>query len=314
MLLTRAPLRVPIGGGGTDFPSFYQKYGGYILGFAIRKYVYVVLHKTTDKKYYLKYSRTESAEELDQLENRVAAEVLKYFDVPPGLEVATFSDVPESSGLGGSSAFCVALVLAVRQYLGLPIEASLLFNDAVDIERRKAKQPGGFQDQYFSALGGAHEMEFTDVFFAPKRVDSLIENLLPHLRLVFAGTSEKRLGIARMQESKTNVGDQSMVDGLLKVKQLGKDVKVSLESSDYDKVGKIFNHHWSAKKLRDPNITTPQVDSVYEEGLKLGATGGKLIGMGGGGYILFCGQNLDGRLPTVDLEIDKEGAKVLFQS
>lgn len=314
MLLTRAPLRIPLGGGGTDFPSFYQKYGGYILGFAIRKYVHVVLHKTSDKRYYLKYSRTESAEELDQLENRVAAEVLKYFDVPPGLEVATFSDVPESSGLGGSSAFCVALILAVRQHLGLPTESSLLFNDAVDIERRKAKQPGGFQDQYFSSLGGAHEMEFTNVFFAPKRVDSLVENLLPHLRLVYTGVGGKRLNIAQTQDSKTKDGDESMVASLLAVKQLGKEIKGTLESGDYDKLGQIFNKHWVSKKSRDPNITTPRIDAMYEEGLKLGASGGKLIGMGGGGYILFCGQNLDGRLPTIDLEIDKEGAKVLFQS
>lgn len=314
MILTRAPLRIPLGGGGTDFPSFYSVHGGYILGFAIQKYVYVVLHKTVDKKYHLKYSRNESAEELDKLENRVAAEVLKFYNVTPGIEVSTFSDVPESSGLGGSSAFCVALVLAVRQLLGMPTKENLVFEDAYDIERRKAKQPGGFQDQLISSLGGALEMEFTNVFFTSKRIDNLIEDLIPHLRLVFAGTSEKRLHIAQNQDSKTLDGDESMVSGLLTVKQLGKEIRGTLESGDYNKLGQLFNKHWISKKQRDPSITTPAIDSLYSEGLRLGAAGGKLVGMGGGGYILFCGQNLNGKLPSIGLELDKEGAKVLFQS
>jgi D-glycero-alpha-D-manno-heptose-7-phosphate kinase len=314
MILTRAPLRIPLGGGGTDFPSFYRKYGGYILGFAIQRYVYVVLHKTSDKKYNLKYSKSESSPNLDLLENRVAAEALRFYNIPPGIEISTFSDVPESSGLGGSTSFCVALVLALRHSLHLPCAQNTLFVDSYAIERVKANQPGGFQDQYFATQGGAYEVEFSDVFFSPRRVDNEIERCLPYLRLVFAGVGDRRLHIARTQESRTLEGDDTMVKSLLTVKDLGRRVKQVIADGNYDELGRIFDQHWASKKARDPNITTPEIDKLYAEGLKLGATGGKLIGMGGGGYILFCGKALPDAFPGQDLYLDKEGASILYSS
>jgi len=313
MILTRAPLRIPIGGGGTDFPSFYKKYGGYILGFAIQKYVYVVIHKTSDNKYHLKYSKTEVSDNLDLLENRVAAEALKFFDVPPGLEISTFSDVPESSGLGGSSSFCVALVLALRILQDKKVIPDLLFSDSYDIERRKANQSGGFQDQYFASFGGAEEINFSDIYFSCANVDSIVEGLLPHLRLVYVGNSSKRLEIAQVQDLKTKQGDQDMVNNLLSVKQIGKEIMGALIEGNYDEVGGHFRNHWESKKKRDPNITNETIDYMYNEGLKSGAVGGKLIGMGGGGYILFCGDKLNGRFPSVELKLDTEGAKVLYK-
>jgi D-glycero-alpha-D-manno-heptose-7-phosphate kinase len=313
MILTRAPLRVPLGGGGTDFPSFFNEFGGYILGFAISKYVYVVIHPTMDKKYHLKYSKTESVDNLDLLENRVAAECLEYFKIQPGLEISTFSDVPESSGLGGSSSFCVALVTALRTYLGDSLDPNKIFNDAYDIERNKAKQPGGFQDQWFASFGGAHEIFFSDTYSSSRCVNNWIKELISHLRLVYVGTSSRRLNIASNQNEKTKSKEPQMISGLLTVKNIGEKIGKALEEKDYDKIGKLFNEHWESKKSRDPNITTPEIDSIYSSGLKLGALGGKVIGMGGGGYILFCGPNLDGRLPSVDLSLDTEGAKVIYQ-
>jgi len=313
MILTRAPLRVPLGGGGTDFPSFFNEFGGYILGFAISKYVYVVIHPTMDKKYYLKYSKTEVTDNLDLLENRVAAECLKYFKIESGLEVSTFSDVPESSGLGGSSSFCVALVTALRSYLGYSLDPNKIFNDAYDIERNKAKQPGGFQDQWFASLGGAHEIFFSDTYSSSRCVNNWVKELIPHLRLVYVGTSSRRLNIASNQNEKTKSKDSQMVSGLLTVKSIGEKIGKALEEKDFDRIGKLFHEHWESKKSRDPNVTTPEIDNIYFSGLKLGALGGKVIGMGGGGYILFCGSNLDGRFSSVDLSLDTEGAKVLYQ-
>ncbi len=312
MILTRAPLRIPLGGGGTDFPSFYRKYGGYILGFAIQKYVYVVLHKTADAQYHIKYSKSESSPNLASLENRVAAEALRFFNVPAGIEVATFSDVPESSGLGGSSAFCVALVLALRGYLGLTCTREQLFQDAYQIERVEAAQPGGFQDQYFAAQGGAYMIEASDVFFNPRRIDSLVENALPYFKLVYVGEGPRRQTIAKMQDSRTLSGDRDMVASLLTVKELGRKVKQALSECNYDELGRLFNQHWEAKKQRDASITTPYIDKVYEEGLKLGATGGKLVGMGGGGYMLFCGVGLRNHYTGTDLRLDKQGATMLY--
>ncbi|MBA7637235.1 D-glycero-alpha-D-manno-heptose 7-phosphate kinase [subsurface metagenome] len=163
MIVTRAPLRIPLGGGGTDFPSYYLKYGGYILGFAIDKYVYVVFHDTIDGKIRLKYSKNEIVEDVDKLENRTAAEALKAYGVTKGVEIATFSDVSESSGLGGSSAFCVALVVALRYKLGLSLDKQEIYQSAYDIERIKAKQPGGIQDQIFASLGGTWSITLGDL-------------------------------------------------------------------------------------------------------------------------------------------------------
>lgn len=313
MILTRAPLRIPLGGGGTDFPSFYNKYGGYILGFAIQRYVYVVLHPTSDKKYHLKYSKIEVCENLDQMDNRVAAETLKHFNVDPGLEISTFSDVPESSGLGGSSSFCAALVLAIRKFLGQPIDSKYIYADSYEIERRKAKQPGGFQDQYFASFGGARELSFSNTYFYDRPIGTQIMSLLPNLRLVYVGGSSKRLDIAKNQDFKVNEGDSKMVSSLLTVKEIGQGIKKALDSNDYQKIGSLFNTHWESKKLRDPNITSPEIDLVYSKGLEYGATGGKLIGMGGGGYILFCGDRLNGQFPSVELKLDTEGAKMLYK-
>ena len=178
MIVTRAPLRIPLGGGGTDFPSYYLKYGGYILGFALDKYVHCVLHDTIDDKIRLKYSKTEVVDDVDRLENRIAAEALKWYSITKGVEVATFSDVPESSGLGGSSAFCVALVTALRHKLGLPMDKYIIFASAYDIERNKAGQPGGIQDQYFASFGGAWALELGKKFKTGK-VD--VSRLLPKL-------------------------------------------------------------------------------------------------------------------------------------
>lgn len=313
MILTRAPLRLPIGGGGTDFPSFFNEFGGYILGFAISKYVHVVIHPTMDKKYYIKYSKSESVDNLDLLENRVAAECLKYFKIPPGLEVSTFSDVPESSGLGGSSSFCVALVTALRAHLGYTLDPDKIFLESYDIERNSAKQPGGFQDQWFASFGGAHEITFSNVFSNHRRVDNLVKELIPNLRLVYVGTSSRRLNIASNQNEKTKSKDTQMVSGLLAVKSIGQKIGKALEEKDYDRIGKLFNEHWESKKARDPSVTTPEIDRIYSTGLKLGALGGKVIGMGGGGYILFCGHNLNGKFSSVDLSLDTEGAKIIYQ-
>src|SRR4030042_313264 len=169
VIVTRAPLRIPLGGGGTDFPSYYLKYGGYVLGFALNQYVHVVVHPTRDGMIHLKYSKAEASEDVDALDNRVAAEALKWFGWKGGIEIATFSDVPEGSGLGGSSAFCVALVKALDLLTAEERGRRLMnryeiFAAAWDIERNCAGQPGGMQDQFFASFGGGWSIELGEKF------------------------------------------------------------------------------------------------------------------------------------------------------
>lgn len=312
MILTRAPLRIPLGGGGTDFPSYYLKYGGYILGFALNKYVTVVLHDTPDNKIRLKYSKTECVDNVDGLENRVAAEALKYFGVEGGVEVATFSDVPESSGLGGSSAFCVALIAALRQRQGLPIEKESIFPEAYEIERQLAGQPGGMQDQWFATYGGVHSLELNGS--QPRRKGLEITGLLPYLRLLYTNTGRSNLEIASIQDEKTADLDGSMLDNLSKTKRLGREVEEAIEGRDPARVGHLFHLHWMNKRSRDPSISNSEVDKTYKSLRKEGLWGGKLIGLGGGGYILTCSSkemDIPGAIPV---GVDQEGVKVVYQA
>lgn len=311
MIITRAPLRVPLGGGGTDFPSYYQKYGGFILGFALDKYVYVVLHDTLDSKIRLKYSKTEVTEDVDSLGNRVAAEALKSYGLTKGIEVATFSDVPESSGLGGSSAFCVALVTALRHKLGLNLDKYEIFQSAYDIERVQAGQPGGIQDQLFASLGGAWYTplgESGEVNL--KSID--LSSLLPKLKLVHTNTTRTDLGIAVDQTKKTQEKDKELLDSLDLTKKLGIGLKNHIEEGNLDRVGDLFHTHWLNKKKRSTLISNSNLDTVYGEAMDNGATGGKLLGLGGGGYFLFYVPNKLEGFETVDFGVDWEGVKVIY--
>jgi len=311
MIVTRAPLRIPLGGGGTDFPSYYLKYGGYILGFALNRYVHVVLHDTIDERVRLKYSKTEDVDSIDKLENRVAAEALKWYGVTKGVEVATFSDVPESSGLGGSSAFCVALVTALRQRLGLSLDKTEIFASAYDIERNKAGQPGGIQDQYFASYGGSWGLTLGQEVTALE-VD--VTGLLPRLKLVYTNTGRSDLRIATSQTKKTISSDKPMLDNLNSIKLLGMEIEELLLRGRYDEVGGMFHRHWVMKKHRESSISNPEVDRLYSLAGEKGALGGKLLGLGGGGYLLlYSNCELDG-LTCLSVGLDKEGCKVVYQT
>jgi len=311
VIVTRAPLRIPLGGGGTDTPSYYNKYGGFILSFAIQQYVYVVLHPTIDGKIRLKYSKNETVEHPDQLLNRVAAEVLNTYGITKGVEIATFSDVPESSGLGGSSSFCVALIAAIRQLKGLQLDRQEIFRQAYNIERIRAGQQGGIQDQLFAALGGCWAVSLGDAEPALEMVNP--NGLLGRLKLVYAGDrkSTYNLGIADKQQDDIIEENPDVVASLHKTKELGKYIHSLVKSGETDKLGEIFNEHWENKKKRNPAITNPELDAVYRNALGCGASGGKLVGLGGGGYFLFyVPRGLD--MEAIDLKIDWQGVTVLL--
>lgn len=313
MIVTRAPLRIPLGGGGTDFPSYYLKHGGYILGFALDKYVYVVLHNTIDGKVRLKYSKTEVVDNVEDLENRVAAEALKSYGVTKDIEVATFSDVPESSGLGGSSAFCVALVVALRHKLGMDQEKYEVFQSAYDIERIKADQPGGIQDQMFASLGGAWQAKLGDS--RDFQIDPIdLSGLLPKLKLVHTNTARTNLEIAVKQIEDTSKGNQSVLDSLDLTKKLGLEIAECINSNDLDRIGEIFHTHWLNKKKRSDLISNSELDVMYGKAMRGGAMGGKLIGLGGGGYFLFYIPDTLVGFETIDLGIDPEGCKVVYSN
>lgn len=308
MIITRAPLRIPLGGGGTDFPSYYKKYGGYLSAFALDKYVYVAMHETLDSKIRLKYSLNEEVDSIDNLRNRVAAEALKYYDLTKGVEIVTVSDVPECSGLGGSSAFCVALVTAIRELLNLPLIKADIFRDSYLIERERAGLPGGIQDQYFATMGRAWELFLYDTV-STKELD--VSKILPYLYLVYTGSRDGNLFIAERQDNRVECEDAGILQNLEEVKYLAYKVSKQVIGGDYKALAISFSEHWELKKERDRNVTNPRIDSLYEKALFDGALGGKLIGLGGGGYLLLCSE-----IPLengLHIGVDTEGCKVLYR-
>ena len=310
MIVTRAPLRIALGGGGTDFPSYYLKYGGNILSFAMDKYVYIFMHNTIDGKVRLKYSKNEVVEHADLLENRVAAETLKAYGVSKGVEIATFSDVPESSGLGGSSAFCVALITALRHKLGIPLNKREIYKSAYDIERVKAKQPGGMQDQFFATFGGSWSITLGTGLEQMETVD--VSRLLPKLKLVYTGITRTNLEIAASQTKDTESGNSDVIQSLHRTRELWRAIRQCIIDGDLDDIGGMFHAHWLNKKQRSKLISSTQLDNIYERALKNGATGGKLIGLGGGGYFLFYVPKELRGFKTVPFDIDWEGCKVVY--
>jgi D-glycero-alpha-D-manno-heptose-7-phosphate kinase len=312
MIVSRAPLRITLGGGGTDFPSYYMKYGGHILGFAIDKYVYVVLHDTIDKKIRLKYSKNEVVEDVEQLENRVAAEALKAYGLTSKIEIATFADVPESSGLGGSSAFCVALVVALRYKLGIPLNKHEIYRSAYDIERVKAKQPGGMQDQFFAALGGAWNITLGPGLEQIEMVN--VGELLPKLKLVYSEVNRENIDIASCQDNDTKRGDNNVLKSLRITDELWRAMRQNILDDNLDEVGRILHAHWLNKKRRSKMISCQQLDSIYERALANGAIGGKVMGLGGGGYFLFYVPKKLHGFETIPFSIDWEGGKVIYSS
>jgi len=310
MIVTRAPLRIPLGGGGTDFPGYYTRHGGFLLGFALNKYVHVVLNDTIDGKVRLKYSKTEVVDDVDDLENRVAAEALKTYGVTSGVEIATFADVPESSGLGGSSAFCVALVVALRHRLGKSMDKHDIFQSAYGIERIKAGQSGGVQDQLFASLGGAWRTLLGDG--EPQLEMVHLSNLLPKLRLVYTNIQRTSMDIAVKQTKDTEADDKTVLESLALTKKLGLEIETCIKEERLDEIGNLLNTHWINKKRRNDLISSPELDSLYGKAMRGGATGGKLLGLGGGGYFLFYVPDQLLGFETIPFEIDWEGGRVVY--
>ena len=323
MILSRAPLRIPLGGGGTDFASYYKEHGGYFLGFACNLYVYVMVHSILEPRINLKYSRNESVEcspeGLDELRNRVAAEVIRHVGLPEkgGLEIATFSDVPESSGLGGSSSFTCALLVGLNALAGRePYTIEELFNQSFHIEREVAGIPGGMQDQYFASRGGSYSVilgsEKLEEPSGSSPVD--VSNFANNLYLVFTNRVRPNLDIATRQNEKTEQSDEDMLASLQKVKEIGRQIENNIYTRNYKEIAALFSEHWCSKMDRDPDIATPEMQETWDKCLGAGALGGKLIGLGGGGYFLMYSTRSLEPIGGIPIKVTSTGAEIVHIS
>jgi len=325
MIITRSPLRITLGGGGTDVPSYYREHGGFVIAAAIDKYVYVTVMRPFRPGIFLKYSRLEHVDQVDQVQHPIMREAIRMLDFKtPQIEITTLADIPAGTGLGSSGSFTTGLLRALyahRRRLLLPSELARL---ACEIEINRLKKPIGKQDQYIAAYGGITCFSFQpdeQVEAVPLRasMDTLFD-LEDNLLLFFTGFERKAGAILKDQVSRTQRLDRDMLDNLHYVKELGLQSEKLLEAGKTSDFGALMHEHWEHKKRRSKGMSNPKIDEWYELGRANGALGGKLVGAGGGGFLMFYTQDrrrlrqamAHAGLEEVRFRFDFEGTKVLF--
>jgi len=327
MIITRSPLRVSLGGGGTDLPSYYREFGGFLVAAAIDKYVYITHHRTFQQEIIVKYSKLERVTAIDQIEHPIVREALKLTGaVDPHLELTSMADIPDGTGLGSTGSFTTALLKALhtdRKKLPSPAE---LAEQACTIELEKLGGPIGKQDQYIAAIGGITAFTFHRdgrVEYRPCAIaEETLFNLEDNLLLFFTGFSRSASTILRDQNDRSINRDPAMLDNLHFVKELGVQSLAALESGRLEEFARLMNVHWQHKKARSGGMSNGQIDAWYDYAMAHGALGGKLIGAGGGGFLMFyAGDKTRLRhamrekgLQEVRFRFDFEGTKVVAQN
>ncbi len=324
MVIARSPMRITLGGGGTDLASYYEKREGFLVSAAINKYVYILLNKTFDQSFFLKYSKLERVKKASELQHPIVKEALKMTGMEETpLEICSMADIPAGTGLGSSSTFTTALLCALHGYKVDIVGKRQLAEEACEIEIGRLGEPIGKQDQYIASYGGIKCMNIQkDGFVQVEPLNMSQEtlyNLEDNLILFFTGYSHSAGNILCEQDEKSKKNDGDMLKNLDFVKQLGLESKHALENGDLNKFANIMNIHWEYKKKRSGGMSNPEIDEWYEYALKNGALGGKLIGAGGGGFLMFYAENkvkLRAAMNRLGLEevrfrFEKEGAKLL---
>ncbi|HEY1756264.1 MAG TPA: galactokinase [Bryobacteraceae bacterium] len=295
MIITRTPLRISIGGGGTDLPSYYRRFGGFVIAAAINKYIYVSVNEAFRGGYFLKYSALEHPPTIDDIRHPIIREALRLHQIPPPVEITTIADMPSGTGLGSSGSFTVGLLRALHAHKRSYINAAEVAKEACHIEIDILDQPVGKQDQYIAAHGGMVCFDFHEngeVTVAPLRVsDSTMYDLEEHLLMFFTGYSRNASSVLDDQKIRSEIGDTAMLDNLHFIKQLGHSIKNALEQGDTQRFGELMHEHWLHKKQRSPGTSNECINRWYEVGRDNGAIGGKLVGAGGGGFLLFLAED-----------------------
>ena len=322
MIISRTPFRISFAGGGSDLPSFYHRTTGAVLSTSIDKYMYIAIHPFFDqKKIQLKYSKTELVDCIDDIHHPIFREVLKMYQLS-GVDLNSIADIPSGTGLGSSSAFTVGLLNAVRAYLGKATSGEKLGQLACDVEIHKVGSPIGKQDQYAAACGGLNFISFygdetvnvEKIIMDPGKKKELEDNLL----MVFVGGEHSANAILKSQSAA--ISDVRKFETQKEMVQLAYQLRSSLENNQLDDFGRILHEGWLMKKSLTSGISTGVVDEMYDRGIRAGALGGKLLGAGGAGFILFyCPKERQDAFRTrmnemneMSFHFDDFGSKIIY--
>jgi D-glycero-alpha-D-manno-heptose-7-phosphate kinase len=325
MIINRSPLRITLGGGGTDLPSYYERFGGFLVAAAIDRYVYVTITRPFAPSIHLKYSDIEQVENVDDIRHPIIREALRMQNLrTPQIEITTLADIPAGTGLGSSGSFTTALIKALYAHRRRLLHPSEVAKLACEIEIERLKEPVGKQDQYIAAYGGLTCLDFREdgsVQARPLAISmETLWDLEDNLLLFFTGFSRSAGTILQEQKDRSQQLDDEMLANLHYVKDLGVRSQHALESGHCAQFGALMHEHWQHKKQRSRQMSNSKIDEWYELGRRSGALGGKLVGAGGGGFLLFYTEDrkrlrqamAGAGLEEVRFRFDFEGTKVLL--
>ena len=327
MIITRSPLRISLGGGGTDLPSYYREHGGFLVAGALDKYVYITLHRTFVPDLIVKYSKLERVADASLLEHPIIREAFALLGMNGhSIELTSMADIPGGTGLGSSGSFTTALLKVLHAANKNLISPAELAEQACHIEIDKLGEPIGKQDQYIAAVGGITAFTFHRdgrVEYRPCKIsEETLFNLEDNLLLFFTGYSRSASAILKDQNEKSKQSDQAMLDHLHFTKELGYKSLDALESGQLEEFARLMDVHWERKKVRSTGMSNNHINEWYDHAMVNGALGGKLIGAGGGGFLMFYAQEKqklrhamrEKGLQEVRFRFDFEGTKVVTQN
>lgn len=291
MIVSRAPVRFSLGGGGTDLPAYSRRFGGYLVSAAIDKYIYVTANKRFHRDIRLAYSKTELVPSVDRIEHPIFREALRMTQIEHSIELTSVADLPANSGLGSSSSFTVALLNALHTYKREFVSSRQLAEEACSIEMDRLGEPVGKQDQYIAAFGNVTAFTFApdgtvEVEPVPVR-DEVLGELEANLVIVYSGIERPARVVLSEQGKRIDELEPDVVARMHTIKEIGHEVYRLLLAGDVDRYGELLHHHWSQKRKLASKMTDSVIDEHYEAARAAGALGGKLMGAGGGGFFMF---------------------------
>jgi D-glycero-alpha-D-manno-heptose-7-phosphate kinase len=324
MIISRTPLRMSFVGGGSDLPAFYREHGGAVVSTAIDKYVYVTVNRKFDQQIRLSYSQTEEVRSVARVQHPLVREALAKLGIPGGIEITSIADIPSrGTGLGSSSSFTVGLLHALYAFQGQYRSAEQLAHECCQIEIERCGEPIGKQDQYAAAFGGFNFIQFfpdesvsvEPILCRPETLQQLQENIL----VFYTGITRRASSVLR-EKQRAIAAEKAKQAMLLRMVALARRLRVEIQNNNLDAFGEIIHENWVLKKSLSHQVSTSRIDGWYEAARKHGALGGKLLGAGSGGFLMFYAprdrheaiSRALGKLRIVALRFEPQGSRIIF--
>jgi D-glycero-alpha-D-manno-heptose-7-phosphate kinase len=327
MIISRTPFRMPLGGGGTDLPAYYSKFGGFFVSAAINKYMYLAVHNRFERGLRIGYSKTEIVDDSEKVNHPLVREALRLLGIREGIEIISFADVPASTGLGSSGSFTVGLLRALYECRHKFKRPEELAEEACDIAINKLKEPSGKQDEYVASLGGIRAYEIDTTGLVRSRELTLSDDTLAELEngimMFYTGVTRSSSEVLKRQQDQVKSSSGNTSEKMHEIKRIGMGSCKALEGGDLKRFGELLHEHWVVKRGVTDNMSTDSIDKWYKLGRDNGAIGGKIIGAGGGGFLMLYCDNNRSKIRSVlakeglveyRIRFDHEGSKVVYNN